>query len=27
MTDSDLDMALTGLDGAFGALRARYPQS
>ena len=26
MTDADLDMALTGLDGAFGALRARYPQ-
>jgi glutamate-1-semialdehyde 2,1-aminomutase len=26
MTDGDLDMALTGLDGAFGALRARYPQ-
>ena len=26
MTDADLDMALTGLDGAFRALRARYPQ-
>ncbi|KAA0100059.1 aminotransferase class III-fold pyridoxal phosphate-dependent enzyme [Mycolicibacterium sp. P1-18] len=26
MTDADLDMALTGLDGAFGALRARYPR-
>jgi glutamate-1-semialdehyde 2,1-aminomutase len=25
LTDDDLDMALTGLDGAFAALRARYP--
>jgi glutamate-1-semialdehyde 2,1-aminomutase len=25
MTDDDLDMALTGLDGAFGALRERHP--
>jgi glutamate-1-semialdehyde 2,1-aminomutase len=27
MTDGDLDMALTGLDGAFGALRARNPRT
>ncbi|WP_232374897.1 aminotransferase class III-fold pyridoxal phosphate-dependent enzyme [Mycolicibacterium mengxianglii] len=26
MTEGDLDMALTGLDGAFGALRARHPR-
>ena len=27
MTDGDLDMALTGLDGAFSALRVRYLNS
>ena len=26
MSSDDLDMALTGLDGAFAALRARYPR-
>jgi len=26
MTSDDLDMALTGIDGAFAALRARYPR-
>lgn len=27
MTDDDLDMALTGLDGAFAALRQRHPRA